>query len=118
MTDARFGHGRNRPSPVGRRRLFLGDETAILYTLSRASCSNASWITDAPRSLVATMTAVTVVRVAVVVARVTIGKGGYRVRKTKVGVAAKVITGDLAAHCVIATTIAIGFMELVEGVSS
>jgi hypothetical protein len=76
VTDARFGHGRTRPSPVGRRRLFLGIETAILYTLSRASCSNASWITGAPRSLVATMTAATVVRVAVVVARVTIGKVG------------------------------------------
>ncbi len=64
------------------------------------------------------MTAATVVRVAVVVARVTIGKGGYRVRKTKVGVAAKVITGDLTSHRVIATMLAIGFMELIEGVLS
>jgi len=43
--------------------------------------SNAS---EAPRPLVATMTAATVVRAAVVVARITIGKGNDRVRKRHV----------------------------------
>jgi hypothetical protein len=51
------------------------------------------------------MTAATVVRVAMVVARI-IGKGSDRVRKNKVGVAVKVIPGNLAAHRVIATMLA------------
>jgi hypothetical protein len=41
-----------------------------------------------------------------VVARITIGKGSDRVRKNKVGVAVKVIPGNLAAHRVIATMLA------------
>jgi hypothetical protein len=52
------------------------------------------------------MTAATIVRAAVVVACITIGKGSNRVRKTKIRGAAKVITGNLAAHRVIATMLA------------
>jgi hypothetical protein len=116
VAPAATANAYSRPRPVGRQRPFLGIEARYTTPLAARPLERQLDYRRACLALVATMTAAAVVRVAVV--RITIGKGSDRVRKTKIGVAAKVITGDLAAHRVIATMLAISFMELIEGVSS